>query len=240
MPNEMPTVPRATSTPVPDPVPRAANAAAVSHPARPPRRAGEVYRRDVPESDPCFTLRTATLDDDLDHLHRWMNEPRVNAFWEEAGSRDAHRLYLEKVLADPHTHPLIGAFDGEPFAYFEAYWAKEDRIGPFAAPGDHDRGVHMLVGEARWRGPRRVAVWLPSLVRYLFEEDARTRFVFCEPRHDNARMIGYLQAHGFALLRHFDFPHKRAALMRASRDTFLSNDRDAAPRAVATSSGRAA
>ncbi|MGI4861568.1 MAG: GNAT family N-acetyltransferase [Janthinobacterium lividum] len=211
-----------------------------SHPLRPARRPGLIYQRDLPGEGLRFTLHTATVADHLDHLHRWMNDPRVNAFWEEAGSRDAHRAYLEKVLADPHMHPLIGAFNGEPFAYFEAYWAKEDRIGPFADPEDYDRGVHMLVGEARWRGPQRVAAWLPSLTHYLFEGDARTRSVFCEPRHDNAKMIGYLQTHGFAFIRHFDFPHKRAALMQARRETFFSKDRPSWPHAVETSSGRVA
>ncbi|WP_153101845.1 GNAT family N-acetyltransferase [Paraburkholderia hayleyella] len=194
---------------------------ALRHPRRPPRLPGVVYERDIPAFGHRFTLRTATLTDDAERLHAWMNEPRVNAFWGEAGSFEAVQAWLHGVLASPHTHPLIGAFDGEPFGYFEAYWAKEDRIAPFAAPGDYDRGLHMLVGATRWRGPACVAAWLPSLVHYLFLDDPRTAAVFCEPRHDNLRMIGYLEQHGFTGLHHFDFPHKRALLVRSTRREFF-------------------
>lgn len=193
----------------------------VRHPRRPPARDGVVYARRIRALGHLFTLRTATIERDLPLLHAWFNEPRVNAFWNEAGDLDAHRAYLERQLSAPHVHPLVGAFDGEPFGYFEAYWAKEDRIAPFAEPGEHDRGLHMLVGATRWRGPDCVAAWLPSLVHYLFLDDPRTQAVVCEPRHDNERMIGYLRAHGFMAIKPFDFPHKRAWLMRTLREAFF-------------------
>ncbi|WP_240324714.1 GNAT family N-acetyltransferase [Trinickia diaoshuihuensis] len=193
----------------------------IRHPRRPPYRDGIVYTRELPRFGHRFTLRTASIESDLPVLHQWLNEPRVNAFWGEAGGLHAHRAYLERQLAAPHVHPLIGAFDDEPFGYFEAYWAKEDRISPFAEPGEHDRGVHMLVGQTRWRGAHCVAAWLPSLLHYLFLDDPRTQAVVCEPRHDNVRMIAYLREHGFAALRPFDFPHKRALLMRTIRESFF-------------------
>jgi acetyl CoA:N6-hydroxylysine acetyl transferase len=191
------------------------------HPARPPIPAGVVYRRRVPEVDGVVTLRTVSIADDLDTIHRWMNDPRVAAFWELAGSRESHETYLATVLADRHVHPLIGCFDGNPFGYFEAYWAKEDRIAPFYDAGDYDRGIHMLVGERDYRGPHRVAAWLPSLVHYLFLDDPRTQYVVAEPRSDNARMIDYLARAGFCKTKEFDFPHKRAALMMVSREVFF-------------------
>lgn len=207
------------------PLPPAALSYAMTNGARHPRRASYpdriVYTRHVPSFGHCFALRTASIEADLPGLHRWLNEARVNAFWGEAGTLQDHRAYLERQLAAPHVHPLIGLFDGEPFGYFEAYWAKEDRIAPFADPGEHDRGLHMLVGDTRWRGPACAAAWLPSLVHYLFLDDPRTQAVLCEPRHDNVRMIAYLREHGFAAIKPFDFPHKRALLMRTSREAFF-------------------
>lgn len=193
----------------------------IRHPRRAPYREGVVYTRELPAFGHRFTLRTASIESDLLLLHDWLNEPRVNLFWGEAGELEAHRAYLERQLASPHVHPLIGAFDDEPFGYFEAYWAQEDRISPFAEPGEHDRGLHMLVGQTRWRGAQCVAAWLPSVVHYLFLDDPRTQAVVCEPRHDNVRMIAYLREHGFAAVRPFDFPHKRALLMRTIRESFF-------------------
>jgi RimJ/RimL family protein N-acetyltransferase len=191
------------------------------HPERPPIALGTVYRRTVPAADTVVSFRTVAVPDDLDAIHRWMNDPRVAAFWELAGTRREHADYLERTLADRHVHPLVGCFDGHPFGYFEAYWAKEDRIAPFYDVDDYDRGIHMLVGEPRFRGPHRVAAWLPSLVHYLFLDDPRTRKVVAEPRADNAKMIGYLAQTGFFQAKEFDFPHKRAAMMIVSREVFF-------------------
>ena len=49
---------------------------------------------------------------------------------------------------------------------------------------DWDRGVHVLVGEERFRGPGRVRVWLGALVHYCWLADGRTTRVVLEPRVD--------------------------------------------------------
>jgi len=191
------------------------------HPRRPPKPQGEVYRRFDHRIGAWVSLRTLSLDHDLERFNRWQNNPRVLHFWEEGGSLAQHRDYLSRLEGDPHTVTLIGCFDDQPFAYFEAYWAKEDRIAPFYAVDDYDRGVHMLVGEETHRGPHKVASWLSALTHYLFLDDPRTQHVVAEPRADNDKMIGYLQAQGFYREKTFDFPHKRAALMKVGREAFF-------------------
>ena len=191
--------------------------AIASHPQRPAKPQGEVYRRFDPQLGAWISLRTLDIELDLERFNRWQNTPRVLAFWDEGGSLDDHRQYLEKLADDPHTLTLIGCFDDQPFAYFEAYWAKEDRIAPFYDAGDYDRGIHMLVGEQAHRGPHKVASWLSALTDYLLQDDPRTRRIVAEPRADNAKMIGYMQAQGYARIKEFDFPHKRAALMVLER-----------------------
>ncbi|MGY3282704.1 acetyl CoA:N6-hydroxylysine acetyl transferase [Pseudomonas fulva] len=191
------------------------------HPLRAPKPRGEVYRRFDARLGSWVSLRTLEIEHDLERFNRWQNEPRVEAFWQEGGSLAQHREYLAKLEADPHTLTLIGCFDDQPFAYFEAYWAKEDRIAPFYQADDYDRGIHMLVGEQQHRGPHKVASWLRALVHYLFLDDPRTQRVVAEPRADNARMIGYMQDQCFHCDKVFDFPHKRAALMILGRERFF-------------------
>lgn len=191
--------------------------ATTSHPQRPAKPQGEVYRRFDPQLGAWISLRMLDIELDLERFNRWQNTPRVLAFWDEGGSLDDHRQYLEKLADDPHTLTLIGCFDDQPFAYFEAYWAKEDRIAPFYDAGDYDRGIHMLVGEQAHRGPHKVASWLSALTDYLLQDDPRTRRIVAEPRADNDKMIGYMQAQGYARIKEFDFPHKRAALMVLER-----------------------
>lgn len=188
---------------------------------RPAKPVGEVYRRFDGRLATSISLRALDVDLDLERFNRWQNNPRVLQFWQEGGSLEQHREYLEKQAADPHTLTLIGCFDDEPFAYFEAYWALEDRIAPFCNPGEYDRGIHMLVGEESHRGPHKVASWLSALVHYLFLDDERTQRLVSEPRADNGKMIAYMQGQGFEKEKEFDFPHKRAALMTLDRQRFF-------------------
>ncbi|WP_194792083.1 GNAT family N-acetyltransferase [Pseudomonas sp. UFMG81] len=191
------------------------------HPRRAPKPRGEVYRRFDARLGSWVSLRTLEIEQDLERFNRWQNNPRVVQFWQEGGSLAQHREYLTKLEHDPHTLTLIGCFDDQPFAYFEAYWAKEDRIAPFYPADDYDRGIHMLVGEETQRGPHKVASWLSALVHYLFLDDPRTQRVVAEPRADNGKMIGYMQDQCFHCEKEFDFPHKRAALMILGRERFF-------------------
>ncbi|MDI4664953.1 acetyltransferase [Xanthobacter autotrophicus] len=193
------------------------------HPVRPPKPEGIVYTRFIPWLGARFELRTLDLATDLDRFNRWMNDPRVAEIWDEAGDLDRHRAYLEGLEADPHMLPLMGAVDGASFAYFEVYWAKENRIAPFYDAGDHDRGWHVLVGEDAFRGRAYVATWLPSLMHYIFLDDPRTQRIVGEPRADHHQQLRNLERSGFARVSTFDFPHKRAALVMLLRERFFGD-----------------
>lgn len=84
-----------------------------------------------------------------------------------------------------------------------------------------DRGWHVLVGEEDIRGPDCVTEWLPSLMHYMFLVEARTQFVMGELKASHAPQLHNLSRGGFARLREFDFPHKRASLVRLERQHFF-------------------
>ncbi|VVE03061.1 GNAT family N-acetyltransferase [Pandoraea terrigena] len=191
------------------------------HPLRAPKPVGEVYRRHIARLGTSFSLRSIDQSGDLERFHEWMNLDSVAHFWEQTGTIEAHADYLAKMQADPHAVTLFGCFDDEPFAYFEVYWAKEDRIAPFCDAADYDRGFHLLVGSTRFRSPGRTEAWLRSIVHYLFLDDPRTQRIVGEPRIDHDRWIAYMQGQGAARLREFDFPHKRAVLIAFERQTIF-------------------
>lgn len=193
------------------------------HPVRPPKPKGVVYTRFIPWLGARFELRTVDVATDLARFNRWMNDPRVAEIWDEAGDLAKHRAYLEGLQADPHMLPLMGTVDGVPFAYFEVYWAKENRIAPFYDAGDHDRGWHVLVGEDAFRGRAYVATWLPSLMHFIFLDDPRTQRIVGEPRSDHHQQLRNLERSGFARMSTFDFPHKRAALVMLLRERFFGD-----------------
>lgn len=191
------------------------------HPLRPPKPIGRVYRRFIPWLQGEMTLDVATLDD-LADIHRWMNLPRVNQFWHEAGERAHHRKYLEGMFADPHIIPLMARFDEQAFGYFEVYWAKEDLVGSFCAAGDYDRGCHVIIGEEAFRGSAWFTAWLPSLLHFMFLDDPRTERIVQEPQADHYRQLRNLQRSGFFHTATVDLPNKRAAIVEISRRKFFS------------------
>ncbi|WP_193076026.1 GNAT family N-acetyltransferase [Pseudomonas sp. FME51] len=194
----------------------------VRHPLRPAKPQGAAYRRFIPWLSQTLTFDVIDPDRDLAIFNRWMNSPRVAHFWEEQGDLEQHQAYLYQQLADPHTLPVVGRFDSKPFGYFEIYWAKEDRIAPFYDADDYDRGLHLLVGEEAFRGKAFYTAWFSSICHYLFLDDPRTQRIVCEPRHDNHRQIANFDRSGFAKIKHFDFPHKRALLVMLTRERFFA------------------
>ncbi|EED16769.1 siderophore biosynthesis protein, putative [Talaromyces stipitatus ATCC 10500] len=158
---------------------------------------------------------------DVDLIHKWMNVPRVNAAWGEAGSKSKIEEFLKQGLNSRHSFPVIGCWNGKPFGYFEVYWVKEDRFGRLLnSVGNYDRGLHVLVGEDEFRGAHRVPIWLSSLVHYCWLADPRTETVLLEPRVDNQKLISYLLELGFYKEGEVTFPHKQSAVMKINRDSW--------------------
>jgi acetyl CoA:N6-hydroxylysine acetyl transferase len=193
------------------------------HPKRPLKPTGIVYERYIPWLDQVLSFRVADPQLDLEHFHCWMNDEQVNIIWEDGGERDKHQAILEKRLRDPHMLALIGCFDGVPFGYFEVYWAKENRLGPYYDAQDYDRGWHVAIGEPAYRGKQWISAWLPSLMHFIFLDDPRTQRIVGEPRASHEQQIRNLDRSGFAKVKHFDFPHKRAMLVMLTRERFFGD-----------------
>ena len=119
----------------------------------------------------------ADRSSDVEILHKWMNDPRVNAAWGVAGPTFTQQKFLEDSLSSKHSFPAIGCWDGKPFGYFEIYWVKEDILGRLLGGevGNYTRGLHVLVGENEFRGRHRVRIWLDALVHYCWTADDRTK-----------------------------------------------------------------
>lgn len=147
----------------------------------------------APQAISLATLPTlASFQDrlsDIEILNKWMNDPRVNAAWGEAGPIQHTTDFLTNGLKSKHSFPVFACFDGRPFAYYEIYWVKEDRLGRLLGGevGNWSRGLHVLVGENEFRGAHRVKVWLSALVHWCWLADSRTDCVLLEPRVDNLK-----------------------------------------------------
>ncbi|HEY0137845.1 MAG TPA: GNAT family N-acetyltransferase, partial [Nannocystis sp.] len=198
----------------------------IMHPSRPRDSASLLYRRHCAAIDRTFSLHRFDPDRDLDAFCRWMNDPVVAQFWEQDWSRERLSTYIEQRLADPHVIPAIGRFDDHAFAYFEIYWAKEDRLGPHYAADDFDRGFHMAVGDPQVRHRGWGRQWFLAMAHFLFLDDARTMRLVGEPRLDQARVRGWSASTPWQEWGEVQFPHKRAALMVLTRERFFEDFRE--------------
>ncbi|WP_435106249.1 GNAT family N-acetyltransferase [Arhodomonas sp. AD133] len=193
------------------------------HPRRAPKPEGLLYRRYIPWLGRTFSFRSVDVDRDLDLIHDWMNDPVVARFFQEDGSLDEHRRYLERTEKDPHIYSMIASLGDRPFGYFEVYWAKENRVAPYYDAHDYDRGWHVLIGDSEMRGKAYATAWLTSISHYLFLDEPRTQRIVGEPDVGHTQQIRNLDRSGYAKIKAFDFPHKRAMLVMMLRERFFSD-----------------
>lgn len=194
----------------------------VRHPLRPAQPLGEMYRRFVPSVNKTLTFKAVDPVADLDLVHAWMNHPRIAPVWELGVPKAQLQQYLLGRVKDPHIFSVLGYFDNEAFGYFEVYWTLEDRLGPYYDAQDFDRGLHLLVGNPAYLGTDFFNAWFTGLTHFMFLDEPRTMNVMGEPRADNKVLLKHLQTvPSYHLLKEFDFPHKRAALVECTRERFF-------------------
>lgn len=197
----------------------------VDHPVRTSPHNSYVYRRYIPHLNKEISLRLINLEEDIDVFHEWHNQSRVSFFWELNKSKEELKEYISKGLKDPHQIPLMVEVGGIPVGYYEMYWVREDRLGPYYESDAFDRGFHFLIGNKRFLGHSTTDSIIKSALHYLFLDDPRTRRIMAEPRHDNQKVLKYAEASiGWKNLKIFDFPHKRAYLLQNSREVFFNGN----------------
>lgn len=196
-----------------------------THPLRAPHHQGFHYRRYIPHLGKTITFRLTNIETDLVTFHQWHNQHRVSFFWELNKPIEELKEYMTKGHQDPHQIPLVVEIDGEMVGYYEMYWVKEDRLGPYYDSDAFDRGFHFLIGNKKFLGYNITDSIIKSGLHLLFLDDARTRKIMAEPRSDNQKVLKYAEASvGWTKLKEFDFPHKRAALLENRREIFFGGN----------------
>ncbi|MBW0101282.1 GNAT family N-acetyltransferase [Pseudonocardia sp. KRD291] len=172
------------------------------------------HRPPLPRSTGSWTFRTARpVAPDLDLVHRWMNDPDVARFWDQAWSRADWREELSAQLEHGPAHPCIVERGGRPFAYLELYWSSRHAIARHYPAREGDVGVHIALGDPGSRGGGRGTELLRDTAHGMYEVTPGCTRVLAEPAADNGAARAAFGRAGFHELGEIELAHKRAALV---------------------------
>ncbi|KDN82907.1 GNAT family N-acetyltransferase [Kitasatospora cheerisanensis] len=160
-----------------------------------------------------LVLRTVRLDEDLDLLTGWMNDPDTDRWWALAGPPGTTAAHVAGQLdGDGRSRPVIALLDGRPTGYFELYRADLDPLAAHYPARPYDLGVHLLLAPAA-RGRRLAAPLLDAIAARLLRDELRCTRVLAEPDVRNTPSVRAFAAAGFTRVADLELPDKRAALM---------------------------
>ncbi|MEV4346667.1 GNAT family N-acetyltransferase [Actinoplanes sp. NPDC049596] len=145
-------------------------------------------------------------------VSRWMREPHVEKFWEQAWPPGQWADTLAGQVEGDCTRPYFVSYEGEPLAYVEVYRTPRDVVGQVYDADPYDLGLHLAIGDRTRTGRGLGRAMVRAIAQGLGTADGRTKKVLADPdeRHVMARRM-FLGA-GFQLLGIRDLGHKRAAL----------------------------
>lgn len=96
---------------IPFPYVPSTSAAGLVHPMRPkkPSSIKPIYSRYIPHLEAYYKLDVLTSND-LSIMHTWLNDERVDVFWQEAGTLEVHEEFVRGRIEDKHTVAVIGSY----------------------------------------------------------------------------------------------------------------------------------
>ncbi|MEA5598164.1 GNAT family N-acetyltransferase [Rivularia sp. UHCC 0363] len=161
-----------------------------------------------------------SLSEDLDKIHKWMNQDYVISFWKLGFDKDKIQQHLEKALADKHQTLYIGFIDDVPMSYWESYWTIDDVISGCYPAKKYDQGIHLLIGDRNFLGKGYALPLLRAMTFFKFK-NSPTQKVIAEPDIRNKKMIYIFEKCGFVFQKEILLPDKSAALMFCKRQHFM-------------------
>ncbi|KAH8111538.1 hypothetical protein DFH11DRAFT_1745722 [Phellopilus nigrolimitatus] len=133
--------------------------------------------------------------------------------------------YVRGVVDDPHVLPLIMGWDVARMGYVELVCIKENHVAPYvpADTQDYDRGLHVLVGEDKFRMQAYPQTWFRSVTHYIFLAETRRRRSEARECRDRPHVRTSVDA-GMHLKTSFYFPYKHSMMTMNLRERLFKED----------------
>ncbi|WP_250029484.1 GNAT family N-acetyltransferase [Paractinoplanes maris] len=158
-----------------------------------------------------WSVRGLTADDAA-LVSRWMSEPHVERFWEQAWPARRWAQEITGQLGGDFSRPFLISYEEEPFAYVEIYRTPRDVVGLHYDADPYDLGLHLAIGDVTRTGKGLGRAMVRAIAHGLARADRRTRRLLADPDERHAMARRMFVGAGFRLMSVSDLGHKRAAL----------------------------
>jgi hypothetical protein len=94
------------------------------------------------------------LMDDLELLHRWMNQSPTHTSFIQSSSFQVQRDNLKICMSSKSSFPVLAYWGTTPIGFLEIFWVLEDRHGRLRGKAeDWDRGFRFFIGDIDFKEP---------------------------------------------------------------------------------------
>ncbi|MBA0127162.1 acetyltransferase [Haloechinothrix sp. YIM 98757] len=182
-----------------------------------PASDGEAGPPPVPRLPEPWSVRVASGDADVELVHRWMIQPHVEKYWQQAWTPRQWRDEFDRQLAGAHSLPCLVAHDGVDIAYIEVYRVARDGLADYVPHEPHDLGVHIAIGDRDRTGRGLGRALLAALADGLLAAEPECDRVVAEPDRENTASVIAFRVAGFVQGREVALPDKTAVVMTYER-----------------------
>lgn len=172
-----------------------------------------------PSIEALVSLRSLDMNNDLDMIYDWVNQPYARRFWLMNGSRSHLTSTYQRILLNPHAHSFIGLINGKSCFQIDAYSVLHDELSDHKDAREHDTGLHLLMAPPKTLRKGWSLAALQVFQDYYFSFPMADR-LFGEPDQDNAAANQLSVRAGFQFLKMLQMSYKIANLYCITRSHF--------------------
>ncbi|WP_346239590.1 GNAT family N-acetyltransferase [Niabella insulamsoli] len=177
----------------------------------------QLYRKEF--SDKQITLKPLHLTRDIKTIHKWVNKPYAQTFWQMQGSIEILYAHYEKLLQSGKCYSLMAFLKDKPVAQIDYYATRFDEIYDLYEYEDNDYGIHLLMGPNKSAIKNLTPDVMVTALSFLFSIGIQR--IMGEPDAANEKANKLVQKVGFRFIRQIQMSYKTANLYEYRKEAFL-------------------
>lgn len=181
------------------------------------------YRKHVAKT--YFYIRWLNLKQDIGFIHRWVNEPYAQRYWQMQGSVEElvrhHAEQQEQCIAKT----FIACHKANPIALFETYQVIQTEVADHYSCTNEDYGIHLLMGPyqdiiASKRKVGKLSEQVLSMILEMLFSFSSVMRIIAEPDINNTYAHLLAEKVGFKYQKDIHLKDKTAKLYMITREEF--------------------